>query len=351
MFRSFSPKRSSSPHKHNHHDVTMRVHVPAYGVLYLKRPEFAPVPPADDGEDVMTRPPVNEPNELRGEVDIIIPEGFGARRAKSLTVGLRSECILDIGPSRMAEEDVFYDWHTKMDGDGEGIVLGEGHQRFEISLMLAADHPSHDWHPGAKIRHTLYAELEGVEPCAHHNHHSMIHFPWRSGKSSKGKDKDGVRAPTGLPVRSSSPRPLAGRSPSPMRPSLPQRTSSGDFAARAHTSPRGSSSNLVEYFGVDDLKAELPKAPPYSPSVPATPVDTPDATGTCCTPAENDIPWLEGDFKAVRNIKLCYNPDPDGGVSDLDTRIAETIPGFCSYELILFSSVVSACSGKKRNLA
>lgn len=56
---------------------------------------------------------------------------------------------------------------------------------------------------------------------------------------------------------------------------------------------------------------------------------------------EHDGTWLEGTFKVVRAVKLCYNPHPTGGINSLEERSVGEAPGLGEYELMFRAPVVS----------
>ena len=56
--------------------------------------------------------------------------------------------------------------------------------------------------------------------------------------------------------------------------------------------------------------------------------------------AEEPIPWLSGNRYVERALILIYNPDPAGGVSDLDTRIDTSAPGLGPVSLHFLAAEV-----------
>jgi hypothetical protein len=302
VLRYFSPSGSGSrspsrSRDRSHQQPILRLHVPAYGVLYINRPTaLHPLP-----ETAQSR----RPTELRGELEVKIPKGLGARRAKGLRVGIRTTCILDMGEGRKHEEDVIFQRTSQIQGGPDGLWLGEGSHMFEFSLILPADLAPHDWHPGAMIRHDLFAELEGELGEVDHPGPSMSSPNW-----------------LGLRSRSASP--------------------SGS------STPRGS---LANHFPLPDLSemsfVRQQTAPPPAPAsadedgMPQTP--TYEESEAEARSHGFDAPrlWLKGQWYTRRTIKLCFNPHPSGAFSDLDVRISDFTDGLGPYNLLMTSVVVS----------
>lgn len=103
--------------------LRLKLNVPNYGILYLGPPD-APLP---DG----TTPnvPRDDPM-LHGSLDIVLPEGTGARRCKSIRVGFKTVITLDLGTGRRYEEDVLFERKVEIiSSTADGIWLSEGLQQ------------------------------------------------------------------------------------------------------------------------------------------------------------------------------------------------------------------------------
>lgn len=67
---------------------------------------------------------------MTGEVEVEMPIGFGRKRCRAVRVGFRTTISLDLGPGRMGEEDVLYDFKGDvLGGAAEGLWLEEGSQK------------------------------------------------------------------------------------------------------------------------------------------------------------------------------------------------------------------------------
>lgn len=101
--------------------IKLKLIVPNWGVMYLPAPELQA-----DGSD-STEPRDDHP--LRGELEVTLPVG-GAKRCKSVRVGLRTMITLDMGAGRRFEEDVLFERKVEIiSSTADGIWLNEGVQR------------------------------------------------------------------------------------------------------------------------------------------------------------------------------------------------------------------------------
>jgi hypothetical protein len=67
---------------------------------------------------------------LNGGLDVQMPRGSARRRVKSVRMGIRTRCRLNMGSGRGWEEDVIFERKVEMlGGNADGIVLDEGIQR------------------------------------------------------------------------------------------------------------------------------------------------------------------------------------------------------------------------------
>lgn len=149
-----------------------------------------------------------------------------------------------------------------------------------------------DWHENAKIRHELYAVVQGVPQTSQGN---RLFQAMRASSPTAGSSRG--KSPT-------SPNRSIRRSMSPSPSASPSPEISG---------PRGDTPT-ISLIQCSDL---LPQTPSYE-----------DVTAES---AEQD--WLEGTFTVKRNIKIIYNPNPTGGVNSLDERIRGNWDDLGDYEV------------------
>jgi hypothetical protein len=165
-----------------------------------------------------------------------------------------------------------------------------------------------DWHENAKIRHELYAVVEGVPQIS-----------------------QGIRLFQAL--RSSSPSAGPSRGKSPTSTNRSSRGISRSPSPPAEMSERRSDSpsiSLIHHMN------HLPQTPSYQ-----------DIT---IESAEQD--WLEGTFNVKRNIRVVWNPNPTGGVNSLDEKVRGQSHDLGEYEVHFKAPIVSpffaalTCSGQ-----
>lgn len=158
--------------------------------------------------------------------------------------------------------------------------------RFDFTLILPATLAAHDWHRDGEVSHDLFAELEGL-PDTRQTSSSILSNLGRSRHQSRSRSRHPSRA-----------------------------------GSRAG-SPRRESEQLHEDLARVSISG-LPRAPPY---------ERHESTGL------DD--WLTGSYDTKRTLMLIYNPDPSGGVTELDERISGFASGLGMYELRATSPVVS----------
>lgn len=166
--------------------------------------------------------------------------------------------------------------------------------------------PVHDWHPEAKLRYEIWAELEGVPSS------SLLPKSLRIGSRSPSAS----RAVSPRPSRHHTPLASPSISPASSRPSSP------------HPPPHMPLPDLSQ-LSIDTI----PRVPSYEQSELA-------ASGLA-TPVE-DVPMLEGIYRAVRPIKAVYNPSPTRSTTNLDDRLQGVAPGLGPYLMHLRSPLVSS---------
>lgn len=179
--------------------------------------------------------------------------------------------------------------------------------RFEFSFLFPPNLAPHDWHPEAHINHDLFAEIEGLP----HHHTSHSFFPFRSSSPSSSSSRSASRN------RNHSQNQIGGRDRS--RGSSPTPGELGGYTA----SPSISLIRQVD---------SLPTVPSYEQSeADALGVRLGDTgkTGT----GQNDNDWIEGTFKVIRSLRLCYNPNERGEINMLDVRQTGLIDGLGVWHL------------------
>jgi hypothetical protein len=107
--------------------IQLKLVVPNWGVMYLPAPE----PPLAEGE----APPRND-FPFRGELEVTLPPK-GAKRCKSIRVGLKTVITLDLGQGRRFEEDVLFERKVEIiSSTSDGIWLEEGLQRYVVGWRI-----------------------------------------------------------------------------------------------------------------------------------------------------------------------------------------------------------------------
>ncbi|ORY26962.1 hypothetical protein BCR39DRAFT_539555 [Naematelia encephala] len=214
-------------------------------------------------------------NEVKGELEVYIPPSYGPRRIRAVKVGLR-------GTAKMGEEgkpwseEVFFEKELEMALVEEGLVLTDGTTRFGFNFPVPHDLAPHDHHPTGIVAHDLWGTIETQEQATHR---SIL----------KGFGRRSVSRSPGRPSRS------------------PARTSSAD---------RKAGREAVAYPpSYEDL--QLGSAPMSS----------------------SEVMWLDKSMQTHREIRLVYNPNPSGGIADLDTRYSGYAEGLGAWEWRMVSDV------------
>ena len=115
--RSSSPQGTSSSGQ-------LKIHIPAWGVVFVKPPQELDLHPLEDGSQA--REPPTEDTVLSGSLEVIMKE---RRRCQAISVGVQSVCRLYMGAVRKWEEDgVFERGVEVLGGDADGIWLEKGSQ-------------------------------------------------------------------------------------------------------------------------------------------------------------------------------------------------------------------------------
>jgi hypothetical protein len=119
--------RFRSPFRQNSDTAGIRItlQIPSDGTVFLR-------PPDPEQREHRSGLPEDERTvsaELIGQLEIALPPGMGAKRCKSIVVGVRTTTKLDISPTRIGEEDVIFERKVEMHGGADtGILLEEGVQ-------------------------------------------------------------------------------------------------------------------------------------------------------------------------------------------------------------------------------
>ncbi|ORY27000.1 hypothetical protein BCR39DRAFT_560276 [Naematelia encephala] len=269
--RSQSPAhqgRSTSRRAHPKPSIRIVHHVPSYGSIFLEAPD-----PVEET--------VKAGREVNGELEIIVPDGWGPKRCKAIRVGIKSLAKLDMGPERGWEEDKIFHREVELHGVEEGIILHEGTQRFDFVLVIPDVLAPHDWHPNGRVSHFLTAEIEGL---------------------------------------SSEPTSSGWFSPSTSRPSSPKLPPNPTFFDNDPTPPSAPISTSMK---ITWQEPRTPRAGPSSPSA---------------------VEWVKGTLKAQRTIMLLYNPDPNGGVTSLDVEKGGDAPGLGPFNMRWAAEVWTVCA-------
>lgn len=196
--------------------------------------------------------------------------------------------------------------------------------RFSFSLYMPDNMPVHDWHPNAYCGVTLYGEVEGLT----------------DRKSSASHSRSRSRQPTPL---SHSPTSIPGtpkagsRSASPMPggPSSRRAQSSGAPPPRRRTSGMELETGRVQ--GLDSVMSRLEEISISRDILPPVPA-YPDGNGT--REEVEAVPWLQGEHRTDKPFEVLYNPNPTGGLTDLNMQIIGEQEGLGGYRLELLSDVV-----------
>lgn len=268
---------------------TLVLDIPTYGAVFMSAPDDPLLPPDEfkPRNDVV----------IHGELVITLPTSLGRRRVKAIRVGVKSILTLDLKGGRMGEKDTLFRRTVELaENPNYNVVLEPGSTVFDFTLILPANHPPHDWHHNGKLRHFLFAEIEGLPKSTGTS--SFLSF--RSKSHGPGaKSPTGHRSPKtpGSPSRSRSNSPL----PSP----------SFDSALQ----------NPMSELSIRGRTMEV-QAPAYEVT---QSVSTASSSSNSTPPPDE---WLKGTYKTERTLMLIYNPSPTGEVTILNldfSSIAEDL--------------------------
>ncbi|KAI9632648.1 uncharacterized protein MKK02DRAFT_40954 [Dioszegia hungarica] len=206
-----------------------------------------------------------------------------------------------MGPERGWEEDVIFPREEVL-ADEAGVWIEEGATEYEFAFILPDDFLAMDWHANAKIKHELYAIVEGQPQ------QSQGIWTFQSTRS--------VSPISGPSRRSSNPRGGKGGSPD----STPSRSPSPDVQGMSRLALDTPSISLVR-------RQELPQAPSYEAAV----------------GAQDGASWLEGTFSVNRSIRVFWNPNTSGGVDSLDDGLQGRTDPPGNYTIQLNAPLWTVC--------
>lgn len=261
--------------------------------------------------------------------------------------------------------------------------------RFDFVLLIPTNLCSHDRHPNGRIRHNLYAELEGIEPDpsqstevkegrggrshsrkpakrststtphSHSQSHSRSRSPLPPPRPSFSHASTGSGSPsasagasatasgtatgTATPRYPASPEELPGDAVNAqslatalsMSMSLTRHDSDTCALSDANFPPRGRSGAPVHTLLGDEISGVPP--PGYAES------STRNARASLSTSGipEDGPSWLVGKVRKERYMELLYNCHPQGGITELDVLVRDAVPGLGPFEVKLESDCVS----------
>lgn len=116
---SSSPPRLAPAHV----KPTLHLNVPSYGAVFVNNTHPEPHP-----EDPTQQ--YRSDSDLRGELEVRMPQGCGRLRCQAIRVGIRTIFTLNL-PGRKKQEEVIFERKVEIiGGNHHGVVLEEGMQRY-----------------------------------------------------------------------------------------------------------------------------------------------------------------------------------------------------------------------------
>ncbi|RSH94654.1 hypothetical protein EHS25_004459 [Saitozyma podzolica] len=273
---------------------------------------------------------------------------------------------LNLGPMRGWEDDVLFERKVEIRGR---IVLEEGKQRFDFTIVVPTNLGPHDWHPNARITHTLTAEVVGQSKSSSSWFSSLsLSSPKHSGHNGTGQAGGGGigsgagAAGAGAGVMAT-PGPDAGAGPSttspsptgravsphPQPPPPPDSSRTGRSRSRGRATDKSSGrSKSKSRGGVEQERVDPPDAMGIARQML---VSWEDPSASSSKEGEDGaVPWLVGTYETHRPIRLVYNPDVAGGVSSLDMDIPIRAAGLGRVHLRWTSKVWTVCAPLQTSL-
>lgn len=277
------------------------------------------------------------------------------RRAHSISIGVQSVCRLHMGPQRGWEEDGIFERGVEiLEGDEEGIWLEKGSQSFSFSILLPATLATHDKHQFGRLSYILTARVEGAPSSS----------GWGIGAIWKSKEStldDGIefRADfVSVIARSdklahelhASPKMEPRRMSSSHTGLSPQmRAASGlglDLVSPDESAiAMGEGSPSLDGLYHRRQSTDLERVPSFNLS--GSPLTNQrgrrgsiDSAQSLDNGSKDTHGWLKGDLHASRGLIVHANPNPTGGVTQLDVRKAGAAEGLGSWRLSISADVV-----------
>ncbi|ORY35614.1 hypothetical protein BCR39DRAFT_511144 [Naematelia encephala] len=346
FLRSSSPQGQSSK-------GTLKIHVPAWGVVLVRPPRLLDLHPLEGQSE-----PPSEDTVLSGSLEVIMKE---RRRVQAISVGVQSVCRLHMGEKRGWEEDgVFERGVEVLGGDSEGIWLEKGSQTFTFALLLPATLATHDHHRYGRVSYILTARVEGIPAKG-----GISSIFKREGSSSRTpstsdipfkEDFDNVIARSDKLAqdialhRADSRGSSFGATLTPPLHAL--HISPGSPPADDSAIAMGDASPSLTGLYHRRQSADISYVPPLS--LGQSPLHhnsvTDDArsvlslrsTGSSDPGVRSEkTGWLTGDLLAARSLIVHANPGPTGGVSQLDIRKEGFVAGLGSWRFTASADVFS----------
>jgi len=316
------------------------------GVVFVRPPRRHEQHPLDSGGRA-TEPPSND-TLLSGSLEVIMKE---RRRCNSISIGVQSVCRLHMGACRAWEEDGIFERGVEvLGGDAEGIWLEKGSQSFSFSILLPATLATHDRHQFGRVSYILTARVEGIPEAGSFG--GLF-------KSSKGESVHGTDIPFKADfevviarsdklaqdiARNDSQSSLFGtHSPSSLSPRLRAMSiNESPFDDSAITVGEGSPSlgGLYHRRQSSDIQRIPSLTMPGSRLTDdGRSIRSVQSTGSDAGRTEK-TGWLKGDLHIARSLIVHANPNPNGGVTELDIRKEGSVDGLGGWRISATSDVV-----------
>ena len=287
----------------------MDLTIPSFGVIFLNPPEEAKI----DAQARNAEPEYD--HILTGTFEITMPPGVERIQYETIKIGVESVSILNMGPERGVERDelfrreMVYDQERRIiersltvSWDCISTFRAESSFQVAFSLILPCSLPVEDYHRDSRVLTSLYAIVEGSDA-------EIDRIPFSA-----------------IPA-------LNGHAETPFGP----RTVGGHQC----------SSHSHGHF--DSLTLKSPWANGQAAGIKyPDPVANPAFDRHTSMSASAEVQSngggdfvLKGRRVAERPLRLVHNPEPNGGVSILDEYITGSIRGIGSYNIRLYSEIVS----------
>ncbi|EIW67274.1 hypothetical protein TREMEDRAFT_69764 [Tremella mesenterica DSM 1558] len=320
--------RSSSPQPQSGRG-SLRIHVPAWGVVFVRPPRQLELHPSETN----VREPPTEDTVLTGTLEVIMKE---RRRCQTISVGVQSVCRLHMGPKRGWEEDGIFERGVEvLGGNSEGIWLEKGSQSFSFSILLPATLATHDRHTHCRLSYILTARIEGIPTSSS----SLNYFKRDSSLSKDIEFKSDFEIVIARSDRLAMARSKSGESFSPnLDPNTQDDTAitigegSPSLTGLYHRQQSNDIQNIptlnLGKTKMDDTRSIM--------SVKSNMSDNGQRT--------EKQGWLKGDMVTSRSLIVYANPSSTGDVSQLDLRKDGFVDGLGSWIFSVTSDQFSISS-------